>query len=738
VKFLYTFKFKLFFVLFCVITLLISALVGTLLYTATSNQKQREQIQEKSAIEFLSTRAKHALFLKEYTELQHTIEELSQGSPIEQAVLVNQQNQVVISLDYRLLGKTIKWSEFKDKNWRQIPIESLTGQVGTLALRFSHTSTQLQLDILIKRTMQLTIPILAFIFLIAWFLARGLTRRLGNITFAIHKVNSGDFNFDIAISGQDEFAQLASSFKTMGQTIRDQLTQLTENERKLSRLIASSNDCIKELDLDGNLLSMSEGGQNLLEIDDISPYVNTSWVDLWKGEDREAALAAIAKVKEGERGIFTGYCETEKKVPKWWDTIITPIYQANGELESLLAISRDITDRKHAETEHLELEAQLSQKHKMEAVGYLAGGMAHNFNNNLSIILGNLELAQMKQSSSSEAIPLLKNAKIAVLRSRDLVKKIITYSCIEKQALTQISLQSIVNETVSLLKSTLPSTIRLQQSTQPGRDSIMIHADASQIQEVLLNLCNNAVHAMGEQGDLMIAVELAELGENEIPALYEGEPGCYAKLSVQDSGCGIPPEILDKLFDPFFSTKEEHEGAGMGLATVQGIVAQHSGFIKVNSVPDQGSVFALYFPAFATETPERVEEQQVELPRGEEHILFIDDDTMLASLGEEMLLEMGYRVTMMTDSQEALKLFNSNPNHFDLVITDQTMPKLTGADLIQELKRIKPDILTILSTGFSSLIDEDKAKEQGISAFLMKPLEMPKLAQTIRRVLDKN
>lgn len=394
-----------------------------------------------------------------------------------------------------------------------------------------------------------------------------------------------------------------------------------------------------------------------------------------------------------------------------------------------LQIATDISDIKS-------MEKQLSLKHKMEAVGYMAGGMAHNFNNNLSIILGNIELTQLRQPADSEVIPFLENAKIAVRRSRDLVQKIITYSRKGMTRKASMQLPDIIDETLNLLSSTLPTTVSLSKNIAPESDANLINADASQIQEVLINLCNNAVQAMDEKGELTISLQPVELETKDISVQYECLPGRYAKLSVQDSGCGIPAEMLDKIFDPFFSTKEEHEGAGMGLSTVQGIVVQHGGVIEVNSAINQGTTFDLYFPIIEkTDVVESVDEN-IALPRGTERILFVDDDVSLARLGETLLSEIGYQVSMMTDSNEALKMFTANADSFDLVITDQTMPNLTGKELIEELKKVRPKIPTILCTGYSSRVDEAEAIKSGISAFMMKPLDLPMLAQKIRQVLD--
>lgn len=402
----------------------------------------------------------------------------------------------------------------------------------------------------------------------------------------------------------------------------------------------------------------------------------------------------------------------------------------------MLGIFQDITERKRAEAERSKLESQLNQKHKMEAVGYMAGGMAHNFNNNLSIILGNLELSKIRLTDDSKVAPLLKNAITAVLRSRDLVLKIITYSRQGIQNKVPMQLRHIIDETIALLSSTYPATINLQKIIDPECGSEFILADASQVQEVIINLCNNAMHAMNEKGDITIALEPVELCDQDIPVQYDAGAGYYAKLSVQDTGCGMAAEMVDKIFDLFYTTKEEYQGAGMGLSTVQGIVAQHGGAIKVNSVPDQGTIFSIYFPIIdkaVTEIPVNTED----LPGGTEKILFIDDNEMLATLGEQILSDAGYQVTVMTESPEAVKLFTANSEHFDLVVTDQTMPELSGQELIQELKQIKPDIRTILCTGYSSQINEVESQQQGIDAFCMKPLDLSKLLQTVRDVLDK-
>ncbi len=522
----------------------------------------------------------------------------------------------------------------------------------------------------------------------------------------------------------------------ISEKLKKKMVELTETSEKLSEVQHIAKLGSWELDLAKNVHSWSAEVGRIFALE--QQQFHATYEDFLKKihpDDRDYVNRVYTESVQNKKPYDVLYrLLMDDGTLKYINARCRTFYNSDGKPIRSIGTVQDVTEGILIE-QHQDLEKQLLQKHKMEAIGYMAGGMAHNFNNNLSIILGNVELAQIKLAGNPEVIPLLKNATTAILRSRDLIKQLLIYSRKGIQNKAPIQLATIINETVDLLRSTLPTTVSLESVSSPGYAPIFIYADASQIQEVVINLCNNAVQAMDEQGTVKISIAPAELISADIPAEYDANPGRYAKLSVQDTGCGIATETIDKIFDPFFTTKGEYEGAGMGLATVQGIVAQHDGIIKVDSVPNRGTVFNLYFPitdAVATET----KSPDNSMPEGTEQILLIDDDPMLATLGEQMLTAMGYQVTMMTDSMNALKLFTANPDNFDLVITDQTMPELSGKDLIQKLKKIKIDIPTILYTGFSNQIDEELAKELGISAFLMKPLNMSTLSQTVRSVLD--
>ena len=505
--------------------------------------------------------------------------------------------------------------------------------------------------------------------------------------------------------------------------------KMEEEQAKLLAAIAQTEEIIVITDADANIQYVNKAfesvtGYSTEEVIGQNPRI------LQGGENDEGFYKKLwGTLTNGQpwKGRFTN----KKKDGTLYveEATISPVRDVTGKIVNYVAAKSDITER-------LQTEQQLRQKHKMEAVGYMAGGMAHNFNNNLSIILGNLELSQMKLQPSNEVISFLENAKIAVRRSRDLVQNIITYSRKGIQNKVPTTLVAITDETISLLQATLPSTINLQKSYHPDCQIKQVNADPSQIQEVLINLCNNAVHAMDEKGALKIELEPVDVKETEITAMYNCPPGRYSKVSVQDSGCGMPAEMLDKIFDPFYSTKEEYEGAGMGLSTVQGIVAQHGGMIKVNSIINQGTTFELYFPIIENTSNDISTTGDDSQPRGTEQILYVDDDEMQTNMVKQMLSAMGYRVSVMNNSQEALKLFTANAENIDIVISDQTMPNLCGKDFIQEIKKIRADIPTVLCTGYSSKIDEDEAAKLGISAFMMKPLDLPQLSQTIRQVLD--
>jgi PAS domain S-box-containing protein len=383
-----------------------------------------------------------------------------------------------------------------------------------------------------------------------------------------------------------------------------------------------------------------------------------------------------------------------------------------------------------------QLEQQLHQAHKMEAIGTLAGGIAHDFNNILAAIIGFSEMAIDKAPEGTPARNHMERVFSAGLRGRKLVKQILTFSRQAEQDKQPLKLAPVVNEAIGLIRASLPSTVEIRTNLQSTFGFVL--ADPIQIQQIILNLCTNAADALRRTAG-SISIDLVGFSFSSADTAPDPtmSPGFYAKLSVTDTGEGMSPETIQHIFDPFFTTKAVGEGTGLGLSVVHGIVASHGGTITVSSQPGKGSTFAVYLPKFIEEQSPEAADGDSLIPRGRERILFIDDEKDLTAIADEMLTDLGYRVTSRTGAREALTLFRLDPSRFDLVITDQTMPEITGEDLAKEILAIRGDMPVVMCTGFSHLVDADGARVAGIKAFAMKPLTKGEIARTIRKVLDE-
>jgi PAS domain S-box-containing protein len=412
-----------------------------------------------------------------------------------------------------------------------------------------------------------------------------------------------------------------------------------------------------------------------------------------------------------------------------------PMHDSSDTLIGYRGVARDITD-------HLQTEAQLRQARraeelreaqKMEAIGTLAGGIAHDFNNILGVILGFSELTLYEVAQGSVAWHNLQQVLTASRRAKDLVRQILTFSRKDEQARQPLQLHLVIHEALKMLRASLPTTIDIRQEL--AEDSGAILADPTQMQQVLMNLCSNAEYAMRDAGGIL-EVRLDNMEVDEALAARHPEllPGPYVRLTVRDTGVGMEEAVLARLFEPFYTTKSAGDGTGMGLAVVHGIVTSHGGAIAVDSTPGQGATFTIYLPQIEVAGTDELQ-LETPVPQGKGQILFIDDDETLARLGQRMLERLGYDVVAITSSIEALETFRRTPEAFDLIVTDQTMPQMTGEVLARELRQIRSDMPIILCTGFSHVIDADKAAAQGIDAFLLKPLIAKDLGLAIQQVL---
>ena len=388
------------------------------------------------------------------------------------------------------------------------------------------------------------------------------------------------------------------------------------------------------------------------------------------------------------------------------------------------------------ETEELQrAEAQLRQAHKMEAVGTLAGGIAHDFNNILAAIIGFSEMAIDKSPEGSPARHHMERVFAAGVRGRDLVKQILAFSRQADQEKEPLKIAPVVREALGLIRASLPSTVDIRPNLQNTLGFVL--ADRIQIQQIVMNLCTNAAHAMRRTGgSISINLDGFSFSSPEDAPDPTMSPGLYARLSVTDTGEGMSPEIVEHIFDPFFTTKAAGEGTGLGLSVVHGIVTSHGGTMTVSSEQGLGSVFTVYLPKLIQKQARDSGDGNESIPRGHERILFVDDEEELAAMGDEMLTDLGYRVTSKTASREALALFRLDPSWFDLVVTDQTMPEMTGEELVKEILALRADMPIIMCTGFSYVVDADTASAAGARASVMKPLTMKEIARMVRDVLD--
>jgi CheY-like chemotaxis protein len=430
------------------------------------------------------------------------------------------------------------------------------------------------------------------------------------------------------------------------------------------------------------------------------------------------------------RDVAGHTCEVEhKSLGKVFQVSVSPVLDLDGRVVSFFHFAKDISAQK-------EMEIRLNQAEKLEAIGTLAGGIAHDFNNILTPILGYAELMKMDLAPESPAWKIVDQVVSAAMRAKELVQHILTFSRQQEHQRLPMAPHVIIKEVLKLLRASIPTTIEIRQDINP--DSGMVLADATQLHRIVMNLCTNAYHAMRKTGGVL-AVSLQPVQVDRDDPKVNGlelTPGAYMVFEVSDTGCGMDKMTMTKIFDPYFTTKEQGEGTGLGLSVVHGIVKEYGWYISVYSEPGKGSTFRVYLPRMVS-TPMTGENPAVHpLPKGTERILLVDDDQAIVELETMVLETLGYRVTGRTCSNEALQLFQEAPRDFDLLLTDMTMPGLTGADLSLRIHAIRPDIPIILCSGFSEFIDGDKARDLGVQAFLIKPVLYKDLAEAIRKALD--
>ncbi len=519
--------------------------------------------------------------------------------------------------------------------------------------------------------------------------------------------------------------------------IINDITELKQAEEKLKRkedIIESATSCIATANLDGQMTYGNPAFLKVWGFEKAEEFLNKPILDYWAITDRYEEIMEALKTK----GEWKSEIEAIRKDGSFFPVHISAamVFDAEGNPSGLMSTSTDITERK-------QLEVQLQRSSKMEGLGNLAGGIAHEFNNIMGAILGNAEIATMNLPIDSDVRENLENISKSGERAANLVRQIMTFSRMDVTCLKPINISSVVKDALQMVRSTTPVAIEIRQNIP--KECFTIMADTSQIYQIILNLCINACQAMGDGVGVLEVTLKNERCEGCFLNLHvcriKTETGCL-QLVISDTGSGIPLEDQGKIFDPFFTTKEIGKGTGLGLAVVHGIIEKHQGMITVESKIGKGTTFSIFFPTIESEVHKEPTKEPIlkKVAGGTpmRHILIAEDEPFLVNMYQKFLEGQGYIVTTCGDGSEALALFKKNLDKFDLVFTDQAMPKMPGKYLSQELLKIKPELPIILATGYSDLITEEDAKKSGIRKYLNKPIALPKLSQTIAECLKKS
>ncbi len=599
--------------------------------------------------------------------------------------------------------------------------------------------------------------ILAIVVTNYFLLTRYIFKPVNKLETSAQLIAAGDLDAEIDTTSIDEIGNLAKTFQQMMHNIkavtasRNDLNHEVKERQKAQTALEETNE---------RFLQLANNTSDLFWLFDVSDlnrlkvlYLNPSYEIIWNQRIEDVYKSPDLLLKrihpEDKKTVIKSFFSFIKTKSYYHIEfrIIDPddsvkylrargnlIFDKDGKYTRVAGIAQDITERFQAQKEKEKLKNQLQHAHKMEAIGTLAGGIAHDFNNILGIIIGNAELAIDDVPKENPARISLEEIIVASKRAKDVVWQLLSFSRKSEREKEPVVVASILKESLALLRSSIPKTIDIQLKL-PDSDPQMM-ADATQIHQVIINLCTNAAHAMADSGGkLIVKLEEFEIDETSPPVYSTFISGKYIKIFVIDTGHGIDAEIKDRIFDPYFTTKSIGKGTGMGLAVVHGIVKNHGGDISVQSDAAQGTTFEIVFPALSKEI--MIKSTAVNaIPGGSESILLVDDEDSLIDIGQRMLTRLGYTVETRTNPIDAISFFKQNSNKVDLIITDMTMPEMTGDKMIKEILEIKQDTPIILCTGYSEKITEQEAIQIGAKKYIEKPLNLQELAASVRETLD--
>lgn len=516
--------------------------------------------------------------------------------------------------------------------------------------------------------------------------------------------------------------------------------QIKKSKQKFSAAFNQTLSFMCLLDLDGKIIEANETSLKIINGNNSNATGEFLWdTKCWihSPELQENLKESIRKAANGELVRFEITHQPDSGNVIYIDFSIKPVLNNRGEINMLITEGRDISQLKLAIEEKNKLDAQLQQAHKMDAIGNLAGGIAHDFNNILSGIFGYTELAQMECSPDSQIYKDLNEVIASSQRAKDLVSQILTFSRQSDAVRTPVIPATAIKESIKMLRPIIPSNIEIHFHLDEING--FINANPTQLSQIFINLATNSLHAIGDKnGDLTISLREIIFQEEDLKDKLEANIGHYVQISFSDTGSGIPKKIKDRIFEPYFTTKEEGKGTGLGLSIVHGIIKSYGGFITVYSEPSRGTTINIFLPLSSEdESIKTTENTDVEISADCKRILFIDDEQLIVDLNKTRLERFGHKITATTSSIDALNIFKMNTKQFDVVITDQTMPEMTGDKLAIEILKLRPDIPIILCTGFSSTIQKEKALAIGIKEFVLKPVSNQQMLNLINKVCSK-
>jgi len=601
-------------------------------------------------------------------------------------------------------------------------------------------------------------------------LSKRITSPINDLNQSAQKILEGNFNSQVMVTSKDEIAELGISFNQMARKLEKSFQSLAQHQDHLEDLVQERTMEIKAeiirhkatqkalekeknraltyfdmagsilvvLSTDGCITMINKAGRKVLGYRS-KEIVGKNWFDVCIPEKiREKTRQVFEEIISGSLEPFEFFeneiltCNGEKRTISWHNSLLK---EENGKIIASLSSGEDTTEATRMENERKQLEDQLSQARKMESIGTLAGGIAHDFNNILYPVIGYTELSIADLPNNHPVRANLKHVLKGTLRAKELVRQILTFSRKKEPVQKPIDIRPITKEALKLLRSSIPKNIVMDQTINDEMRPVM--ADPTQIYEIIMNLSTNAYHAMEQDGG-SLTVKLYEDTISKIDSAKPGlKPGVYCVLSIRDTGPGISEDIIDQIFEPYFTTKETGKGSGLGLAVTHGIVKSFGGTIVLKSDIGKGTVFDVFLPVVQDKRSFDSTQKVFERKYGTETILFVDDEKAIVKMGEVALSDLGYKVDGKTNSLQALEVFKSQPDQYDILVTDMTMPGMLGTELIKQVHDIRPDFPVILCTGFSELINKDKADSMGIQGYLKKPVMMSELSYTIRDIIDK-